>query len=136
MRLRESKEQKGVFLEAGDEDARQRRVLYLHAVYQQKRPSYFCHDLDGYVDSVMYNFSPAPIALHSATTFSVVSVPGGTFRPPKTKAHTATIPVAPAMYAVSRPAHQYKVQKIRGPSARPACPGRSEERRVGKECPV
>lgn len=50
------------------------------------------------------------------------SVPGGTLRPPKTSPQTATIPAAPIAYAVSRPAHQYKVQKIKGPRARPTCP--------------
>jgi hypothetical protein len=54
--------------------------------------------------------------------FLTFSVPGGTFKPPKTKPHTATMPAAPIAYAVSRPAHQYKEQKIRGPSARPTWP--------------
>ena len=49
-------------------------------------------------------------AFFSASTFfaflPTFSVPGGTFNPPNTSAHTATMPAAPVAYAVSRPAHQ------------------------------
>jgi hypothetical protein len=34
------------------------------------------------------------------------------------------MPAAPIAYAASRPAHQYNVQNIKGPRARPACPKR------------
>lgn len=39
----------------------------------------------------------------------------GAFRAPKTIAHTPTMPAPPMLYATSRPAHQYNVQKSSGP---------------------
>lgn len=50
--------------------------------------------------------------------------PGGAFNPLRTSAHTPSMPTPPMLYAISLPAHQYKVQNVRGPSALPSCPDR------------
>ena len=65
-----------------------------------------------------------PFATASFTAFVgfLTSKPLGALRPPKTSPQTATMPEPPIIYAVSLPAHQYNEQKIKGPSALPACP--------------
>uniref|UniRef100_A0A1Y1NGF0 Uncharacterized protein n=1 Tax=Photinus pyralis TaxID=7054 RepID=A0A1Y1NGF0_PHOPY len=48
--------------------------------------------------------------------------PLGVLRPISTAAETTAMPVAPMLYAYSRPAHQYTLVNRIGPSPRPNCP--------------